>query len=262
MSRLYVIGIGRAMAAGYRTHMTRTLLLLILAGTTRLFAQDAPKTGDQIIRAMHDRYAKTWYHTLTFSQRTIMHPKPDTTVTEIWNEAALFPGRLRIDLLRNADTIEAMYVGDSLFIWHHDSVRARRKSRNIFMIMGFDVYTQPVEQTLAVLASEHYAMAPVREDTWMGHPVYVIGAGAGDLHSNQLWIEKNRLLFVRAIQPDLRDTSKVGDYRFENYVRVPGGWLSETVETFFNGRLTQREEYFNVKTNPNVEPGLFTPPHG
>ncbi len=130
------------------------------------------------------------------------------------------------------------------------------------MIMGFDVYTQPVATTLAVLASEHYAMTPVREDTWMGKPVYVIGANAGDLRSNQLWIEKDRLLFVRALQPDARDATQVGDYRFENYVRVPGGWVSETVETLANGQVTQREEYFDVKTNVKVDPSRFVPPGG
>ncbi len=242
--------------------MLRAFLATALVCAAPLMAQETPTSGDQIIRAMHERYAKTWYHTLTFSQKTVLRRAPDTAVTEIWKEMALLPGRLRVDLLRKTGTIEAMYVGDSLFIWHGDTVLARRQSRNIFMIMGFDVYTQPVENTLAVLASEHYAMTPVHEDTWMGEPVWVIGANAGDLHSNQLWIEKNRLLFVRAIQPDVHDTTQVGDYRFENYVRVPGGWLAETVETLSNGQVTQREEYFDVKTNVHLDPGQFTPPTG
>jgi hypothetical protein len=240
--------------------MTRLWLAIAVVCTAPLLGQSTPTSGDQIIRAMHDRYAKTWYRTLTFSQKTIIHRSPDSTVTETWNEMALLPGRLRIDLLRATGTLEALYAGDSLFIWRGDSVLARRQSRNIFMIMGFDVYTQPVETTLAVLASERYMMTPVREDTWMGKPVYVIGAAAGDLRSRQLWIEKDRLLFVRAIQPDLRDTTQVGDYRFENYVRVKGGWIAETVETLANGKVTQREEYFDVKTNVPVDSSRFVPP--
>jgi hypothetical protein len=242
--------------------MIRIALTTALVCAAPLLAQDTPTSGDQIIRAMHDRYARTWYHTLTFSQKTIRHRSPDSTVTETWNEMALLPGRLRIELLRATGTVHALYAGDSLFVWRGDSVLTRAQSRNIFMIMGFDVYTQPVEKTLAVLASEHYAMTPVHEDTWMGKAVYVIGANAGDLRSNQIWIEKDRLLFVRAIQPDVRDSTKVGDYRFENYVAVPGGWVSETVETLANDQVTQREEYFDVKTSVKIDPSQFVPPAG
>ncbi|HXT48829.1 MAG TPA: hypothetical protein VN717_09315, partial [Gemmatimonadaceae bacterium] len=118
----------------------------------------------------------------------------------------------------------------------------------------------PPETTLAVLAAEHFPMTPVREDTWKGRPVYVIGAAAVDLKSHQLWIDKDRLLFVRGIQPDQRDSTKTVDMRFDNYVKVPSGWLSETVEVYRDGKLVQREEYSDVRTNIPVDPQIFLPP--
>ena len=158
--------------------------------------------------------------------------------------------------------LAVVYAGDSLFVWRGDSVLTRNASRNILLIIGFDVYAQPPEATLAALSGEHFPMAPLREDTWQGRPVYVIGAPAGDLHSPQLWIDKERLLFVRGIQQDERDSTRTLDFRFDNYVRVPGGWVSETVSAFANGKLIQHEEYSDVRTNVAVDPQIFVPPGG
>ena len=174
----------------------------------------------------------------------------------------MVPGYLRIDIERATGNLSVAYAAESLFVWRGDSVLTRAATRNILMVIGFDVYRQPVETTLAVLAGEHFPMTPLREDTWEGRPVYVIGAPAGDLRSSQLWIDKERLLFMRAIQPDERDTTKTLDFRFDNYVKVPSGWLSETVELYRDGKLFQREEYSDVRTNIPIDPKIYVPPAG
>jgi len=218
--------------------------------------------GDAIIRAMHDRYAKTWYRTLSFTQKTTRRTPADTMVFETWRERAMIPGYLRIDVERATGNQVVVYAADSLFVWRGDSTLKRAATRNILLVIGFDVYQQPPETTLAVLAAEHFPMTPVREDTWEGRPVYVIGAAAGDLHSHQLWIDKERLLYVRSIQPDDRDSTKTLDIRFDNYVKVPAGWLSEHVEIFRGGTLVQREEYSDVRANVPIDPQIFSPPVG
>ena len=163
---------------------------------------------------------------------------------------------------RGPRSVVAVYAGDSFFVWHGDSVITRAATRNILLVIGFDVYRQPAETTLAVLDAEHFPMAPMHEETWEGRPVYVIGAAAGDLHSHQLWIDKDRLLFVRSIEPDDRDSTKTLDIRFDNYVKVGGGWLSERVEIYRDGKLVQREEYSDVRTNEAIDPQIFAPPAG
>jgi outer membrane lipoprotein-sorting protein len=241
----------------------------ILAGSKALpsvphsrASASTPAAGDEIIRAMHDRYAKTWYRTLSFTQKTTRRTPADTMVLETWRERAMIPGRLRIDVERATGNLAVVYAGDSLFTWRGDSTLTRTATRNILLVIGFDVYRQPPETTLAVLEAEHFPMTPVREDTWEGRPVYVIGAAAGDLHSHQLWIDRDRLLYVRSIQPDDRDTTQTLDMRFDNYVKVPAGWLSERVEIFRGGKLVQREEYSDVRTNVSVDPQIFSPPVG
>jgi hypothetical protein len=221
----------------------------------------APMSGTAVIQAMHDRYAKTWYRTLTFSQETQLRaPRSDSMVTETWEEVGRFPGGLRVLMKRTDGEVTAMYLGDSLYFMKGDSVANRIASRNILLIMGFDVYCQPVQRTLAVLQAEHYPLSPVREDIWQGRLVYVIGGAPGDSTSQQLWIDKERLLFVRAIQPGPRDASKVLDFRFNKYVPVSGGWVAEEVETYFGGTLVQKEKYSDVRTNVPVDSSLFVVP--
>jgi hypothetical protein len=246
--------------------MARALSVVVVgalsAGATVLSGRQSPPSGEAIIRAMHDRYAKTWYHTLSFSQKTMLRTPADTMVEETWKEVALLPGRLRVDMERATGPMTGLYAGDSLFFIKGDSTVNRVAARNILLIMGFDVYAQPAERTLAQLHEEHYALTPVREDTWEGRAVYVIGAPAGDLHSHQLWIDKDRLLFVRAIQPGTRDSTVVVDFRFDNYVQLPTGWIAELVETYVGTKLVQREEYSDVRTNIPVDERSFVPPGG
>lgn len=111
------------------------------------------------------------------------------------------------------------------------------------------------ESTLVALRKAHYQMTPVREDLWEGRPAYVIGDGA-----HQLWIDKERLLFVRGIEPNPRDSTKATDIRFDNYVAVPSGWVSETFEIYSDGKIVQREEWSDVRPNAPVDPRRFTPP--
>ena len=110
-------------------------------------------------------------------------------VIETWKEAAILPAHLRIDIQRASGNFTAIYSGDSLFVVRGDSTASRLALRNVLLIMGFDVYGQPAEQTLAVLHGQHYATTSVREDTWEG-PVYVIGAPPGDTRTAQIWIDK------------------------------------------------------------------------
>src|SRR6478735_3080483 len=118
-------------------------------------AASIPADGDAIIRAMHDRYATTWYRTLSFTQQTTLRTRDDTMAVETWKERAIIPGHLRIDVERAAGKLAVVYAGDSLFVWRGDSILTRAATRNILLVIGFDVYRQAPETTLAVLKAEH-----------------------------------------------------------------------------------------------------------
>jgi outer membrane lipoprotein-sorting protein len=222
-------------------------------------AQSDPSTGEAIIRAMHDRYATTWYRTLTFTQKTTRRSSADTMVIETWREKAMVPGKLRIDMEAASGNLSVIFANDSTYIMRGDTVR-RAPGTNYLLIIGFDVYRQPVDSTVAALSNHKppFPMTPVHEETWEGRPVYVIGAAAGDTTSAQMWIDKERLVFVRALFPTGPDNPKTSDTRFDNYVGMPGGgWLSERVEFYVDGQLRQREEYSDVHTDVDLSPSIF-----
>ena len=60
-------------------------------------AQDI-RNGDALLRAMHDRYQSSWYQTVTFTQKSTTYKADGSSTAETWYEAALLPGKLRIDI--------------------------------------------------------------------------------------------------------------------------------------------------------------------
>ena len=128
---------------------------------------------------------------------------------------------------------------------------------NELLVLGFDVYTQPPEQTERVLRHLGFDLAKIHQTTWQGKAVYVVGAALGDTTSKQFWIEKERLLFVRMLQQKPRRGQI--DVRFDKYVPAGKAWIAMQVEQFVNGKRTLLEEYSDVKTDVKLSRELFDP---
>jgi len=220
----------------------------------------APVTsGEGLLRAMHDRYDGRWYRTLSFTQKTTFSPPGQAQRVEMWKEYAMLPGRLRIERGAAADGRGVIYSGDSTFVIQGGRVVRRDASRNALLILGFDVYAQPPERTAAVLREEGFALEPVRMDTWEGRPVYVVGAPAGDLRRKQFWVDAERLVFVRMLEPAASDTSHTEDVRFTRYQPAGGGWIAAEVEIVVNGTRVFHEEYSDIRTDEPLDAALWIP---
>jgi len=232
----------------------------LLAAFVLLFAaaSSPPPGGRELLRQMHDRYAGHWYRTLTFvQQNTATHPD-GSTEHSIWKEYAAIPGRLRIDFQPGDSGNGALFTMDSQFTFAHDSLRAAVAFVHPLMVLGFDVYAQPVERSIAQLEGLKIDLSVVHEESWHGRQVLVVGARAGDLRARQFWIDKGRLVFVRMLQPG-RDTTKTSDIRFEDYRQVGPAWVSARVEFLTDGQQRWLEEYTEIKTDVALPDGLFDP---
>ena len=131
---------------------------------------------------------------------------------------------------------------------------------NDLLLLGFDVYMQPPEKTVAVLQRQGYNLSKLSHSTWEGRPVYVIGATAGDTTSKQFWIDEERLLFVRLVEPRRTPSgTRRDDIRFQKYVRHGGGWVAEEVMMYRDGRPSLREEYASVRIDVPLLDALFDP---
>ncbi len=234
------------------------LLLLILFSFTLAHAQNV-RDGEDVLRAMHDRYAKTWYETLTFTQKSTTYSPDGTSKSETWHEALSAPGKLRIDIGTPSDGNGYLMVDGTLTVVQAGKEAGSRPLVNMLLVLGFDVYRQTPEATAKIAKAEGYDLTKFHEETWEGHPVYVVGAEKGDLKSKQFWVEKDRLLFVRLFEPTQRDANKFQDIRFEDYREMAGGWVAARVEVHVDDKMVFSEEYTDILCNAKLVPSTFDP---
>ena len=222
-------------------------------------APAAPATGLDVLRLMHDRYAATWYHTLTFTQATEIRLPNDSVVRQTWYETGMIPGLLRIDRGARDGRNAIVFRGDSTYSRRDGGPWRAARSRNVLMTLGFDVYGQAPEESARVLGEEGYDLSRVSTATWEGRPVYVVGAAAGDSTSTQFWVDRERLVYVRSLERGLRDTTQRAEIVFGAYAPLGGGWIAKEVTVREGGRMLQRETYTDVRADVPVSAEFFDP---
>ena len=237
----------------------RRLSLFVVILVATVFSETV-NSGDSVLAAMHSRYAGKWYHTLTFDQESITHKLDGTNSSATWHEALMSPGRLRIDFGDPSAGNGALFANDHQYVYKDGKLASDKPRIHPLLVLGFDVYTQPVAKTVQQLKDLHIDLSTMHEEQWEGRRTLVCGAKQGDLKSPQFWIDKERLYFVRLLQPDEQDPSSTEDIRFEDYRQVEGGgWVSEHVTVYSAGKLVFEEKYSNVKVDPALQDQLFDP---
>jgi hypothetical protein len=234
--------------------MFGAILVFASAGTTADL-----KSGEGLIKAMHDRYASSWYPTVTFTQKSTTYNPDGTTKVETWYEAASVPGKLRIDIGPPSEGNGYLLVDGNVTVFKGGEIKVTRPQNNMLLVLGFDVYKQAAESTLEIIRKEGFDVAKFHEDTWEGKPAYVFGAEMGDLKSKQFWVEKERLLFVRLFEPDPADPAKTRDIRFADYRPLAGGWVAALVEVHQDGKKVFSEEYSEINGSVKLDPAVFDP---
>lgn len=237
-----------------------TILLLLLGmGVAAAYAQKI-ETAEQLVSAMNKKYAGKWYKTLVFAQKTTTFKPDGTTQNGIWYEALSMPGKLRIDF----DPLEGgngiIYANGVNNNFKDGKLTGSQPQNHALLVLGFDVYFQPVDVTLEQLKKMKIDLSVLREDKWQERDVYVVGARSGDLRSPQFWIDKKNLYFVRLIQPVGRDGASVQEIEFNKYQKVKGGgWIAPEVVFIVNGKRVFLEEYYGIRTNIKLDDNLFDP---
>jgi len=238
------------------------LVLLLICSSVLLaaHAQGTPKNGGEVIRAMHDAYAKSWYKTLTFVQKTTNYKPDGTSEISTWYESLSAPGRLRIDIEPIKDGNGILFVNDKQIGIKDGKIANSRERIHPLLLLGFDVYVQPVETTIQKLEKLNFDLGILHEDKWQGEAVYVVGAKAGDNHTAQFWVTKKNLLFVRLIQPGGKDGKLTTETQFNKYEKAKGGgWVSAEVIFMVDGKRVTTEEYTDIKVNVPLDDSLFDP---
>lgn len=229
-------------------------MLVFLFG---LSGEKGVHSGEDLIGAMHKKYNGKWYQTLTFEQQTLRYDTAgNITSEELWYEALRMPDKLTIKI-DNFDSGNGMMIrNDSLYQFNNGSIAGTRPMLHPLLILGFSVYNQPVDKTVADLKALGVDFEKFHKRSYKGRRVYVVGALEGDDTSTQFWIDKEKMLFVRLIQDFGQGRSQ--DIRFNNYQPLGNAWIAPEVLFYGNGKLRLKEVYTNIRT-PELDNEIFNP---
>jgi hypothetical protein len=233
------------------------ILFLLLILTVPVCAAKI-ENGEQLVAAMHKKYAGKWYKTLTFVQKNTEYKPDGTKQNSVWYEAMSAPGNLRIDF----DPLESgngmLFAGGAQHNFKDGKLAGSRPTIHPLMVLAFDIYTQPVEKTVSQLKELKMDLQVLREDSWQGRPAYVVGAKAGDLRTAQFWIDKKNLYFVRMLQSVGKNKERVSETQFNKYQKVKGGgWIAPEVIFLIDGKPSFTEEYSDIQTDIPLDEKLF-----
>lgn len=231
-------------------------LLLISLTVFGCGSPDPVMDGTGVIRAMHARYASVRPQSLVFVQQTVLHRKEDVPAdTMTWYEAAQ-PGLLRIDFAPLDKGNGALFRDGWVYAMRAGSVAKVRREINPLQLLLMDVFQYPPERTVETLDTLGFDLSILREADWDGHPVWVVGAAEGDEVSAQFWVDRERLVILRVIQP-------VGGGTLTWETRVTGfqdmgGYLQEvSLDMYLDGRLSQEETYLDIQAGLEIDPAVF-----
>ena len=218
----------------------------------------AVTSGSGLVKAMHDAFGGKYLKTLSFLQNNTRYTTTGQEQKSQWYEHIEIPGKLRIAFLPASQKSGMVQVDDRVASFDNGIRIDFRPSVNPLLLLTADVYAAPVPAIIRSLDSLKVDMDVIRSDQWDGHPVWVLGAKAGDSTSNQAWVDKDRMLLLRFIQRSgSGDHTMVSDHRILNYKEIQGFQVPTEFLVIRNGRPVWREQYADIRVNEEFPPNTF-----
>lgn len=211
-----------------------------------------------LVKGMHDRYAGKYLKTLSFLQNNTAYTTTGQEQKSQWYEHMEIPGKLRIAFLPASQKSGMVQVDDRVASFDNGIRVDFRPSIHPLLLLTADVYVLPVAAIMHGLDSLSVDAEIIRTDEWEGHPVYVVGAKAGDSTANQMWMDRDNLRLVRFIQRSkMGDRTIVSDMRVRGYKDIQGFDVPTEFLVLRNGRPVWREVYADIRVNETFPPDTF-----
>lgn len=217
---------------------------------------DTIRTGEDVIRAMHARYAGRWYENLALIQAVTYFDSESGALdsARMWYESIRLPGMVRSDIAPLEGGNYQLYRDGTWHIFEADTLAGASPGAHPVLLLGFDVYMQPVEQTLAGL--ERFDLTKVRRAAWQGRDVYVVGAETEEDAGNQFWVDQEDLLLRRLIIVSRRSGATL-EVRFDAYERLGDGWIAAELLFLRDGYRWLHERYAYWDIDVEFDPNIF-----
>lgn len=249
-----------------RAASTAALLLLAACGgtaaTTAAGSPPAPRgisTAADVLERMRLAHGDSLPRALSFVQANTVF-LASGQVQQQWRVLVAPPGRMRMDYLPLSTRTGYLYLGTSVYAFQSGRRSSATTEVNPTLLAAFGLFAHPVETSARLLDSLGVARGTVRRDTLDGRPAWVIGAPAGDLRSDQVWVDAERWVPLRVIDRETRGTrTTVTDLRFAGYQPAGGLPLARTISVHRDGRLAMRQELRDVRVDPPITDATFDP---
>ncbi|MFD2512411.1 outer membrane lipoprotein-sorting protein [Pontibacter locisalis] len=200
--------------------------------------------GNELIKEMYNRWEKKWYPNFAFEQRAIFYEEDKVTKEEIWQEIYSQPGNLHIRFNGFESGNGVVFKSDSLYTFKNNQLQAKTFQIHPLVLLAFDVYFLKPEDSVNKLEKIGFDLTKMTEAEWQGRDAYVIGTtDANDDKTPQFWVDKERLYVVRVLT-NVKGSTR--DVEMNNYQLVEKNWVAMEIIFKTNGKLTLREEYFNL----------------
>jgi len=234
------------------------LLIIYPFYSTNAFQDKSVESGTQVLSLMQEKYKGEWYKNFTFTQETFFYGQNENLVrTQTWYEIMSMPGKLAIKFDEKNSENGILFNNGIQYGFANGQKIQEFSTVHDLMVLGFDVYHQPVDSTANQLIRNGYDLAKVYTDEWRGRKVYVVGVDEADSTKPQFWIDVERLVFVRNITIGRGNTLQ--EVQFNNYEKLGGGWVAPEVIFKANGMLGLVEKYTEMEIPDSVNLDIFDP---
>lgn len=181
-------------------------------------------------------------------------------VQQQWRVLVAPPGRMRMDYMPLSQRTGYLYLGTTVHAFQNGRRSSTTTEVNPTLLVAFGLLAHPVERSAQLLDSLGVRGGAVRRDTLGGRQAWVIGAAAGDLASDQVWIDAESWVPLRVIDRATVGTrSTVTDLRFADHQSAGGLPLPRTINVYRDGRLVMRQQLREVRVDPPVTEATFDP---
>jgi len=216
----------------------------------------SPTGSVVVLHNMYNRYHGHWHKTFHFIQETERYRNDSLVRKETWHEAMSYPYLFRIDITGPANGNSYICNKDSAWRFKNGQLVNRSANVNEFVFLLGGMYHYTFDSVLARFAALGFSIGKYYNSTWKGKAAYVIGANTDGERSNQLWIDKEKLVPVRYIRYD--DTLKE-EALFEEHILLAGSWVETKAIFYSNGHLLQVETYHDCVVNDPIDDRNFDP---
>ena len=236
-----------------KTGFTITLFICISMLT---FSEKPVRTGEDVIALMKAKYADSFVRNLTFSQYVFEYKDDSVSNKTVWHEAYRSPNRLIIKFDNFNSGNGYVFRNDSIYIMGNNQIQDKLEYVHDLLVLGFDVYVQPVKLTIDKLTKKGYDISRFYETSLNGKAVYCVGASDDNDDSPRFFVDKERLVFIKMIN---NNHGRYDEAIFDNYRMINGKYIATEVVFFKNRHPIMKEEYFDIAFPQKLKAKIFDP---